>query len=69
MALPKRRHSHSRTRQIRQHLKLSVPRFATCPKCEAPVMPHNVCRKCGAYGGEQVLTIRERKGKKGERRR
>ena len=29
-------------------------------------MPHNACRKCGYYQGRQVLTIRERKGKKRE---
>ena len=69
MALPKRRHSRARTRQKRAHLRLSVPRYVLCPKCEAPIMPHNVCRKCGAYKGRQVLTIRERKSKKAEGRR
>jgi len=70
MAQPKRKHSHARTRQRRAHLNLPTPRYALCPKCEEPVSPHNVCRKCGFYRGRQVLTIRERKGKKkGERRR
>jgi hypothetical protein len=32
-------------------------------------MPHNVCRKCGSYQGRQVLKIRERKGKKDQRRK
>jgi len=69
MALPKRRHSHARTAQKRAHLALAVPRYVVCAKCEAPVMPHNVCRKCGSYQGRQVLKIRERKSKKDQRRK
>ena len=45
-----------------------MPQYILCPKCEEPLMPHNVCRKCGSYKGEQVLTIRERKSKKKEAR-
>ena len=45
---------------------MTTPRYTLCPNCEAPVMPHNACRKCGYYQGRQVLTIRERKGKKRE---
>ncbi len=66
MALPKRKHSRQRTRQKRAHLNLTAPQYALCPNCEAPVLPHNACRKCGYYQGRQVLTIRERKGKKRE---
>jgi large subunit ribosomal protein L32 len=69
MGLPKRKHSHSRTRQRRAHLNLPTPQVAVCPKCEAPVLPHNACRKCGSYQGRQVMTIRERKAKKKGQRR
>ena len=68
MALPKRRHSRGRTRRKRAHLNLSAPNVTTCPQCDAPVMPHNLCRKCGYYQGRQVLRIRERKSSKREGR-
>lgn len=69
MALPKRRHSKSRTRRKRAHLNLKAPNWTTCSQCDAPVMPHNACRKCGYYQGRQVMTIRERKAAKSEARR
>ncbi|MGQ9729958.1 MAG: 50S ribosomal protein L32 [Candidatus Zipacnadales bacterium] len=69
MALPKRRHSRARVRQKRAHWKLAMPTVVACPKCEAPILPHTLCRKCGSYNGRQVLKVRERKGKKSDRRR
>ena len=35
------------------------PKFATCPNCHEPVMPHRVCSNCGYYDGKQVVVKKE----------
>ena len=64
MALPKRRHSNSRTRKRRTHYKLTATAVSTCPHCQAYTRPHNACPKCGYYQGEKVdHTIKEQSTK------
>jgi hypothetical protein len=38
--------------------------LAVCPKCKAPVLPHVVCKDCGAYGGRQVIELKNPLAKK-----
>lgn len=57
MALPKRRHSRSRTRQRRAHDALSKPRVSTCPECGEPKEPHRLCGSCGKYRGRDVYAL------------
>ena len=59
MALPKRRHSKSRTNKRRTHHSLSSPQVILCPQCREPVVPHRVCMNCGVYKGETVLEVKE----------
>lgn len=59
MAVPKKRVSKQRKRKRRGHHRAEVPTVVRCPKCGDPKLPHRVCRTCGTYGGEQVLTIEE----------
>ncbi len=70
MALPKRRHSKSRSNKRRNHQSLPVDAaVVTCAKCGAPVAPHNACRACGYYKGRKVdHTVKEKdKAKSGSR--
>ncbi len=39
--------------------KKEEPKFATCPNCHEPVMPHRVCSNCGYYDGKQVVVKKE----------
>jgi len=55
MALPKRRHSHSRTRKRRSHDALTAPNVAVCPECGEPKLPHMLCGSCGTYKGRAVV--------------
>ena len=55
MALPKRKHSNSRTNKRRTHQKVAVLPTVECANCGAPVRPHNACGKCGYYKGRKVL--------------
>lgn len=54
MALPKRKHSNSRTRKRRTHDKVTALPMVKCGNCEAWVRPHNACGKCGYYKGRKV---------------
>lgn len=54
MALPKRRHSNSRTNKRRTHHVLQAPAVGECSNCKAPVRPHNACPKCGYYKGQKA---------------
>lgn len=54
------------------HIFIKEPALALCPKCGKPILPHNACRACGFYKGEEVidvlkkLTKKERKQKEKE---
>lgn len=67
MALPKRKHSHSRTRKRRTHQKVILPRLSICPECKNLRITHRVCPFCGYYQGKEVIRI-EAKEKKEKRR-
>lgn len=57
MALPKRRHSHSRTRKRRSHDALKAPGVSTCAGCGEPKLPHHLCPSCGMYKGRSVFSL------------
>ncbi|HDK43045.1 MAG TPA: 50S ribosomal protein L32 [Desulfobacteraceae bacterium] len=59
MALPKRRHSYSRTRKRRAHDFLTPPQVAKCPECGEPKMPHRLCGGCGMYKNRTVIHLEE----------
>ncbi|MDX9835476.1 MAG: 50S ribosomal protein L32 [Desulfobulbus sp.] len=62
MALPKRRHSHSRTRKRRSHDGLTGPSVGKCPECGEPKMRHQLCGGCGMYKGRSVIQLEEQLG-------
>ena len=57
MAVPKRRHSRSRTRKRRSHDALTAPGISTCVECGEPKMPHRICPSCGMYNGRSVYSL------------
>lgn len=59
MPNPKRRHSHSRTRQRRAHDALKVPQFYLDKDTGEPKVPHRVDPKTGVYKGRQILDVKE----------
>ncbi|GAB4335228.1 MAG: 50S ribosomal protein L32 [Desulfobulbaceae bacterium] len=59
MALPKRRHSRSRTRKRRSHDALARPNIIACPSCGEPKLPHRLCGSCGVYKGRSVVQLEE----------
>ena len=59
MAQPKRRWSKARTHSKRSTWKKEQPKFASCPHCHEPILPHRVCSNCGYYDGKEVVAKKE----------
>jgi large subunit ribosomal protein L32 len=57
MAVPKRRHSKSRTRKRRStyYNELEPPQLMECNNCGSPKVMHRACKHCGHYRGRQVI--------------
>ncbi|GJM15278.1 MAG: 50S ribosomal protein L32 [Thermodesulfobacteriota bacterium] len=59
MALPKRKHSRSRSRKRRTHYKLTKPGVSTCQNCGEHKSPHRACPSCGFYKGRTFIKEEE----------
>ena len=57
MAVPKGKVSKARRNSRRANWKLQLPGIAKCPKCGQMKLAHRVCKSCGYYDGQQVITI------------
>ncbi|RMH54206.1 MAG: 50S ribosomal protein L32 [Candidatus Hydrogenedentota bacterium] len=67
MALPKRRHSRTRSRKRRNAKALTLPTTVRCRECGEPILPHTACPACGAFYGErQVIRFKREKEEKKE---
>ncbi|NDD54328.1 50S ribosomal protein L32 [bacterium] len=55
MPVPKRKLSRKRRDQRSANKGLEPKSLAACQTCQAPNMPHQVCRECGYYKGTKVL--------------
>jgi len=60
MAVPKKKHSRSRTRRRRAHFfkAFDSPR-SVCSNCGETKLPHRVCLNCCYYNGKKVLEFEE----------
>ncbi|MBN00887.1 MAG: 50S ribosomal protein L32 [Planctomycetaceae bacterium] len=59
MAVPKRKHSNSRTGKRRSHDAKKARQLSFCPQCSAAVPSHVVCPKCGYYMGRTVVDMED----------
>jgi large subunit ribosomal protein L32 len=57
MAVPKRKHSNSRTGKRRAHDAKKPRQLSACAKCKTAVPTHIVCPNCGHYMGRKVLEV------------
>ncbi|XZE20565.1 50S ribosomal protein L32 [Pirellulaceae bacterium SH449] len=57
MAVPKRRHSNSRSGKRRAHHFKKPRQVMNCPKCGNVALTHHVCGKCGFYMGRNVVQM------------
>ena len=59
MAVPKRKHSNSRTNKRRAHDRLTPRPLSVCPQCSTMLPTHVVCPDCGYYMGRVVSPVDE----------
>lgn len=57
MPVPKKRHSHSRTRKRRSKDGLKGRNGIVCTNCGSQKMPHIVCKTCGYYRGRLIVAV------------
>jgi large subunit ribosomal protein L32 len=55
MAVPKRKHSNSRTGMRRSHHALKAKQLQACPKCGTMKPSHVICPNCGQYAGRAII--------------
>ena len=55
MAVPKRKHSNSRTGTRRAHDGKAPRQLARCSECNTWIPTHVVCPKCGHYMGRKIV--------------
>ena len=55
MPVPKRKTSKARRNKRSANKGVKPNSIATCQTCQAPILPHQVCRECGHYKGVKVL--------------
>ena len=56
MAVPKRKTSKAKTRSRKANWKLAMPGMTACPNCGEVILGHRVCKHCGVYKGETIIT-------------
>ncbi|WNF35566.1 50S ribosomal protein L32 [Bacillaceae bacterium IKA-2] len=56
MAVPFRRTSKTKKNMRRSHLSLEVPGMTKCPECGELKLAHHVCKACGSYKGNEVVS-------------
>ena len=65
---PKNKSSKARRDSRRANWKMSVPSLSKCSKCGALVMPHRVCKACGATIKKKLLRFSNNKLQPSEKR-
>jgi len=63
-ALPKRKPSTRRQGKRRATHTLKLPALVSCPKCNEPKRPHEVCPNCGYYKKKEVIKVKEKPKRK-----
>ena len=64
MAVPRHKHTRSSVGQRRMHIFITPAALTHCQKCNAPLKPHTVCKKCGYYKGVEVINVLSKLNKK-----
>jgi large subunit ribosomal protein L32 len=57
MAVPKKRHSKSKSKRRKMHIYLKSLEFVKCKKCGNFILPHTVCSFCGYYKERMVVDV------------
>jgi large subunit ribosomal protein L32 len=61
MAVPKRKKSKMKKRQMKAGRPYKGVQATYCVSCGNPVAPHRVCPSCATYKGRQIISRRSDK--------
>ena len=61
MAVQKSKKSQSKTNSRYANFKAKKPTIVECPQCHELTAPHQVCKHCGYYDGQEVVAKKEEK--------
>jgi large subunit ribosomal protein L32 len=64
MSVQKQRSTKGRRDRKRKRFTLTPQKTQKCPKCQSPVLPHLVCKKCGFYKGREIINTLKKVEKK-----
>lgn len=64
MPVARQRHTKARRDRARVHYKLESKSLVSCTNCQAKIMPHTACPKCGFYKGKEVIDTMKKINKK-----
>jgi len=39
------------------HIFITPAALTNCQKCNAPVRPHTICKRCGHYKGQEFINV------------
>jgi len=60
MGLPSKKRTSRSKKERASHFALKTILTAKCPECQATVLPHQACKKCGQYRGRPVINTKKR---------
>lgn len=55
MPVPKRKTSKARRDRRSANKAMKPSNVVACQTCQAPVLPHQICKECGYYKGVKVI--------------
>lgn len=64
MPVPKRKRSRARRDSRFANKGIKAKSFGSCKNCQAPLVPHQVCKECGHYKGKKVLVTKSERALK-----
>ncbi|MCR5487819.1 MAG: 50S ribosomal protein L32 [Lachnospiraceae bacterium] len=54
---PKNKSSKARRDSRRANWKMAPMNFVRCPKCNALMLSHRMCKNCGTYNKKEILSM------------
>lgn len=67
--VPTQKQTKGKKGRRRSHHGLNPIVFSVCLKCKRAVLPHHICKYCGAYARREVIDIFGKLDKKEQKRR
>ncbi|MBP9802066.1 50S ribosomal protein L32 [Patescibacteria group bacterium] len=58
MGLPSQKRTKSSARRRASHFALKKPSVNVCTNCQASILPHTACPKCGYFKGEKKIAVK-----------